>query len=364
MLYLGMMSGTSCDGVDVVAVDFNQGIKVIESSFSPYSDSIKSQLLACMNDKAISAMKLNQIDTELGLIYGHVINQFLVDKGIGKKEILAIGMHGQTVYHQPPSQAVPIGNTMQIGSAAITAQITQITTIADFRSMDMAFGGHGAPLAPALHQHVFGRPNRHVVVLNLGGIANITSITGDEVIGFDTGPANCLMDEWIKVHQGLEYDQSGQWAAQGTVDSDLLNYLMSESYFSDAYPKSTGRELFNSNWLRAYPHLDDVKAVDVQRTLLQLTVETINLGLQLLSKPIDRIVVCGGGSNNSFLLKELDRRTAKTCQHSGTYGIAPDDVEAVLMAWLAKQNIENKKLDLTQITGASQPLIYGVRYRL
>lgn len=364
MFYVGVMSGTSCDGVDVVVVDFNDGIEIKAAQFFPYSSQIKNKLSHVIANKALTIAEISQLDAELGHFFGHAINDLIEDKDFSNSDILAIGLHGQTVCHQPPNGTSFYHNTLQIGSAAITAQSTKITTVAGFRQLDMAFGGQGAPLAPALHQHIFSKPNEHVVVLNLGGIANITSIRDDLVLGFDTGPANCLLDEWIHHTKGLKFDESGQWASQGKVIQPLLDQLLSEPYFQQNPPKSTGRELFNINWLKEKVKDNYFKDVDVQRTLLQLTVESITSALKSLDVKINQLIVCGGGIHNKFMINKLANKTSLDVQCSSDFGVDPDYVEALLMAWLAKQNREGIQLDLSKITGSRQAIIYGVSYNV
>lgn len=362
MLFVGVMSGTSCDGVDVVLVDFSQGIDVKATQFTAYPDKLKKQLSKVIADEALPISEINQLDAELGHFFGQAVNRLIQNSECSDDPIHAIGLHGQTVCHQPSNENGFNPNTLQIGSAAITAHSTNINTIANFRQMDMAHGGQGAPLAPALHQHLFAQARQHVVVLNLGGIANITSINDNELMGFDTGPANCLLDEWVHHSLGHLYDDSGQWATQGKINHKLLERMLSEPYFELEAPKSTGRELFNLIWLKRKLNGLRVDDVDVQRTLIQLTVETVNDALKSLPKKVDQLVICGGGVHNAFLLKELERKTSVVCQSSQNFGINPDYVEAVLMAWLAKQHVEGNRLNLKKTTGASQSLIYGVEF--
>ncbi|MCX7553495.1 anhydro-N-acetylmuramic acid kinase [Marinicella sp. S1101] len=361
MRFIGVMSGTSCDGVDVVYAEIGAEIKVLAAGFYRYSDAIRAKILHVIANQPITIAELSQLDTELGMVYADAINDFINKQDIIHNEIKAIGLHGQTIFHQPPTKSCR-GYTMQIGSAAVCAQMTQIQTVADFRSLDMAFGGQGAPLAPALHQHLFAADVGHTVVLNLGGIANITSLSKGAVLGFDTGPASCLMDEWIKQNKGLEFDHSGQWAKTGKVHEGLLKSLLSEPFFSEPFPKSTGRELFNLKWLEQQLCRFNVKAADVQRTLLQLTVDSIGLGLAQLETPADVIVVCGGGVHNTFMMEHLRQNNASQVKSSQAFGINPDYVEALLMAWMAHQFVLGEKLDLRSITGVSEVLLYGRSY--
>ena len=368
MLFVGVMSGTSCDGVDVVVVDLNgEGAttaKVLAAKTTRYPEAIKQPLLELIADQPVPISVISQLDAQLGYFYAAAINDLLALHSITNDQITAIGLHGQTICHQPPSATNSLlSNTLQLGSAAITAQSTNITTVANFRQMDVAYGGQGAPLAPVLHQQLFSQTDHVVAVLNLGGIANITLLNGDEVIGFDTGPASCLMDAHIQAEKNLTFDDKGQWAKQGVVATELLRKMLSDEYFNLSYPKSTGRELFNMNWLKQHLNGHQVNATDVQRTLLQLTVESIALGLEQTQLDVDHMVVCGGGVHNDYLLQKLQQRIDIKLFSSTEMNLNPDFVEAVLMAWLAEQNINQQSLDLIDITGCEKQHVYGVQYR-
>ncbi len=367
MQYVGVMSGTSCDGIDVALVDFDQpgtaSMVVVASEFFPYPESIKAALADVMAGVALPIASIADLDAKLGHLYSQAINDLIRKNQLDKHHIQAIGLHGQTVFHQPPENKLALmANTLQIGSAAIVAAETGITTVANFRQMDVASGGQGAPLAPVLHRRLFAQQGEAVAVLNLGGIANITVIDGNITIGFDTGPANCLMDEWIKQHKGQAYDANGQWASQGNVHKALLKNMLAEPYFSAKYPKSTGRELFNAEWLASHLAPFKIAAVDVQRTLLQLTVETVLRGCNQVDSDLNRLIVCGGGASNDLMMQLFSQSLPIPVSSSAEFGVDPDYVEAVLMAWLAKQNIEHKRLDLADITNAQEDLIYGVQY--
>ena len=354
------MSGTSCDGIDVALVDFSQKIRLVASHFVAYPDDIKHQVLALINNQSITMQRLSRLDTKLGHLYADAVNKLLAEHTIDKAEVSAIGLHGQTVYHEPNHH---FANTLQIGSATTTAKLTGIITIANFRQSDVAHGGQGAPLAPILHQNLFAQLGQHVVVLNLGGIANISSINGKKVIGFDTGPASCLMDEWMQIHRSKAFDENGQWARQGKVNQALLKALLTEPYFNRFYPKSTGRELFNLSWLKQFLNNHPDKPENIQRTLLQLTIESIALGIKQLQQTIDHVVVCGGGSHNTFLMELLAHKLQVSIKSSDHYGLNPDYIEAILMAWFAWQYIEQNILDLSGITGTNTAMLYGIQYR-
>ncbi|WP_223788426.1 anhydro-N-acetylmuramic acid kinase [Marinicella meishanensis] len=356
-LCIGVMSGTSCDGIDVVLVDFNDSMKLLASVFRPYPESTKQSLLELLHQPHTTLSILSHLDAELGHLYADAVNHLLQQQAVDRSDIGAIGLHGQTVFHDPDHD---MANTWQLGSAAITAHQTGIPVVSNFRQLDLAAGGQGAPLAPILHQQLLAHVASTVWVINLGGIANITRLSAGQVIGFDTGPANCLMDEWVLKHQQQPYDAGGQWASQGQVLDGLLQSLLQEPYFHRQPPKSTGRELFNPAWLARHLAGTNHQPVDVQRTLLQLTVESLAMGLAAGNPDEDAFIVCGGGAHNAFLLQQLEQRLQAQVVPSTEWGIPVDDVEATLMAWLADQHLQGQRLDLSAITGTEGAKLYGV----
>ena len=359
MRFIGVMSGTSCDGVDVALVEINGDIKVTQALHTCYPDSLKNNLLQLIQNQPVPTADVCQLDVELARCYADAIDKLLQTASFSPQDITAVGLHGQTIWHHP-SQT--LANTWQLGSAAATAAYTGITTVANFRQLDMAHGGQGAPLAPALHRELFQKTNQQVAVLNLGGIANITWLSEDAVTGFDVGPASCLMDGWVMRHQSQPYDDQGQWAASGQVVEALLSSLLQEPFLHLPGPKSTGRELFNLQWLDQHLANSNYRPADIQRTLLQFTVECIKLALKQIGKPIDQMVVCGGGTHNRLLMLTLAEQLGVPCQSSADYGVDPDFVEATLMAWMAACHMTGQRLDLSSITGAAKPLLYGVRH--
>ncbi len=355
MQYIGVMSGTSCDGVDVVLVSIKEDeLTVVDTLFQAYEKDLKSQLLRMMTAQLFSARTFSEMDVILAKVYADAVLSLLKKSNTPVESIQAIGLHGQTVDHNPPI------NTWQLGSAAHVATLTGIDVVADFRTKDVALGGQGAPLAPAVHRVLFGTQGP-IVVLNLGGIANITYITNDQFLGFDTGPANCLMDLWVEKHLKQPCDFGGQWAATGSVNHDLLDNLLDESYFHELPPKSTGRELFNDAWLnKKLKSFSALAAVDVQATLLQLTAMTVTQAIKQYTPQAQRVIVCGGGVYNSHLIDNINQLLTVDVVASNVMGIDSDYVEATLMAWLAFCHHQHKTQDLTQITGTSTPHIYGV----
>jgi anhydro-N-acetylmuramic acid kinase len=370
-LYLGLLSGTSADGIDAALVDFSsRQPRILHALSQPFEKKIRQQVLALMRPDTTAALdwiKLNALDQKLARAFANAALQCLQEARIKPAEITAIGCHGQTVFHQPHA---PYAGSWQIGSPFALAQLTGIPVISQFRQMDMALGGQGAPLAPLLHRELFARPDRHVAVVNLGGIANVTWLGADgSFCGFDTGPANCLMDEWVYRHRGKKYDDGGRWAGTGRVATALLSRLMADAYFGRPAPKSTGREHFNSVWLDAHLNeLDDKPApADVQATLLELTARSVAAAIdewrsKSLPAPLD-VVVCGGGAHNQVLLDRISGTLGEAVISSAQRGIDPDYLEAVLFAWLAYQRWQGVRLDLCAITGSSRPHLAGVIVR-
>ena len=295
----------------------------------------------------------------LSALYAAAIEQLLIKSQVDKQHICAVGCHGQTIRHRPEA-----GFTLQIGNPALLAELTGICVVADFRSRDVAAGGQGAPLVPAFHQAVFQHPAIHRVVVNIGGIANLTDLpcNGKPVTGFDCGPGNMLMDAWIHHTQGLAYDQNGSWAAQGQVIPSLLQSLLSEPFFAILPPKSTGRDLFNLDWLNARIH-PGLAAVDIQRTLLELTARTISDAIRQHCPGAEEIYLCGGGACNSLLVSRLrDLLQPVKIALSDELGIHVNHVESAAFAWLARQCLQHKPGNLPAVTGAQGPRILGAVY--
>lgn len=365
-LYIGLMSGTSVDGIDAVvaAIDAHR-IELVASCTQSIPDEIRERILKVCNKPHITLSSIGELDHELGKLYATAVEKLLDQSDLTAKDIIAIGNHGQTVFHQP------VGNspfTMQLGDANIIAATTGIDTIADFRRMDMAVGGQGAPLVPAFHQYLFAARDSTTVVVNIGGIANITVIpvTGD-VVGFDTGPGNLLMDLWCVMNIGEKYDRDGQWAKQGQTNSELLSRLMADSYLDAPPPKSTGRERYNKTWLTAQleSHTTrDLSPKDVQRTLCEYTAQSIALQTKAYTEGAAcELLVCGGGANNPLLMELLqhhlpDWRVLPT----SFYGVSVDTMEAMAFAWLARQRVHNLPGNLPAVTGATRKVSLGVFY--
>jgi anhydro-N-acetylmuramic acid kinase len=362
--YLGLMSGTSADAADLVIIDFaNDKINLTASHSVSLSPSIRQQIhaLATPSDNEID--RLGELDQQLGEVFADSINQLIHKSPISPNQVIAIGSHGQTIRHRPPG-SVTHPFTLQIGDPNVIAERTGITTVADFRRRDMAAGGQGAPLVPAFHQAVFHSSAIDRVVVNIGGMANITWLPASgKTLGFDTGPGNVLMDAWILKNLGKAYDANGDWAASGMVDESLLAHLLAHPFLQQTAPKSTGREEFNLSWLETELADLEVAPADVQATLLALTAESIAKDIKQLTSASCEVFVCGGGAYNLKLIAELQSRLPQTKLASTVeFGIAPEWVEAMAFAWLAKQTMERKNGNLRAVTGAKREVILGGVY--
>ncbi|NUF48920.1 anhydro-N-acetylmuramic acid kinase [Gilliamella sp. ESL0250] len=365
-LYIGVMSGTSMDGVDIALVNITaKNVTSIASNCYPMPADLKQHLLKLCESQQTTLQNLGEIDHQIGKLFADSINQFLKDNNIDKQQIKAIGCHGQTIYHSPNGDN-PF--TLQIGDANIIAAKTGITTIADFRRKDMAYGGQGAPLVPAFHKAVLQDPQINRVILNIGGISNISVLIPNQpILGYDTGPGNVLLDGWIKEHLDKNYDKGGLWAKTGKINQKLLNLLYQEDYFQIPAPKSTGRELFNLSWL--YKKLVGIhlKAQDIQATLVEFT--ALSIANEISKLPIVsalpcELLVCGGGAKNPLIMQRLSALLpAWAVLTTDTKGINGDDMEAIAFAWLAHCRINNIPSNIPEVTGASQAVCLGVIYQ-
>ena len=359
--YIGLMSGTSLDAIDVALCQRNQfefvqkaGIAV---DLSPF---LRQQLLTICNEKQVTLQILGEIDHQFALACAQAVNDLLKNENIKAKQVTAIGSHGQTIYHSPETQ-YPF--THQIGDANLIAAKTQIACVADFRRMDMAYGGQGAPLVPAFHQALFAQKMTQRVILNIGGIANISVLNGlEQASGYDTGPGNMLMDAWINLHHQQPFDKGAWFALTGTVNQTLLTNLLDDPYFDLSAPKSTGREKFNLAWLTQKLVTNGLKPEDVQCTLLEFTAITICDQIKQQSNACD-VYVCGGGALNPLLMERLSCLMPNhTVQTTEALAINPMYVEAVAFAWLAEQRILEKTVPLKAVTGANRDAILGCVY--
>ena len=361
--YLGCISGTSVDGLDIalIEIDADNKVSIGSASTTEFPQFLQETLLALGQPGADDLDLLGRSDAALGAFIGHALVQFMDAHNIEPSSITAVGSHGQTVRHRPPEPAHDYGFTTQIGDPNYIAEITGLTTVADFRRRDMAAGGQGAPLVPPFHQVLFGQSEQATVVLNIGGISNI-SILGETPRGFDTGPGNGLMDAWCALHTGHQYDLDGQWSKTGKVDQYLLSALLTDPYFTLPPPKSTGREYFNLNWLT--PHLGQTNAgaADIQATLVALTAACTADAMARWAPDTQALVVCGGGRLNSALMQALTERCNAEVVSSEAHGVGGDDIEAALFGWLAHQRLHGLIGSEPAVTGARHGRVLGAIY--
>ena len=368
-LYIGLMSGTSLDGVDGVLVDFSeQKMAVVAAASAPLAPELKAQLLALHHPAHDELHQAALAGNAIARSYAQVVQQLLAASGARPAAVRALGAHGQTVRHRPLAFD-GTGYTLQLGNPALLAELCGITVVADFRSRDLAAGGQGAPLVPAFHRQVFGGAGETVLVLNLGGIANLSVLRADgSVLGFDCGPGNMLLDHWCQQHTGQPYDAQGAWAARGQVLPALLATLQQEPFFHAPPPKSTGRDLFNAAWLaeqlRAYlaEHAPPAPE-DVQATLAELTASACAESALRYGENSKLLAVCGGGAYNADLLQRLQRRLPQhQVQTTDALGLPAQQVEAAAFAWLARQALRGEPGSLPSVTGARGARVLGAIY--
>ena len=367
-LYIGLMSGTSLDGVDAALVSIkDEQCEMREHHFIRMPSDLKHALEQVCLGQQTNLPYIGELDHRLGLLYAQVVNELIAKANLSANNIIAVGNHGQTVFHHPQQ---PYPYTMQLGDANIIAMQTGIMTIADFRRKDMALGGQGAPLVPAFHRYLFQRSADTLnVVLNIGGISNISVIdTNGSVIGFDTGPGNTLLDAWCLKHTGKGYDKDANFAKQGKVHANLLDKMLSDDYFYRVAPKSTGREYFHLAWLQQ--QIDSlqegtISPEDIQATLVELSVRSIALHLKALTTTgvNKNLYVCGGGVHNPLIMQGLKAALAAwSIESTQQIGVSPDYMEAIAFAWLAYRRVKNLPSNLPQVTGASRETSLGVIY--
>jgi anhydro-N-acetylmuramic acid kinase len=362
-MYLGLISGTSMDAIDAALVDFDVApLRIIATSATQFEPDLKRRVAALIdNPDNVTLDEVGQIDVELGRAFARAALALMQSAGVSSGQVTAIGSHGQTLRHRP-DLATPF--TWQIGDPNTLTEMTGVTVVADFRRRDVAAGGQGAPLLPVFHDQVFRSDSEDRVIANLGGIANITILTRDaSVTGFDTGPANRLLDAWISRHEGKEFDAGGTWAAAGQVDDTLLEDLLDEPYLRAAPPKSTGRELFNLPWLQSKLGADSRQPRDVQATLQQFTARSLADAVRRYA-PGAALYVCGGGARNVNLLKAIAQLIApQRVASTEALGLDPDFVEAVAFAWFAKRTLGGLTSSAGGVTGATGARILGGVFR-
>ncbi|ROL96127.1 anhydro-N-acetylmuramic acid kinase [Pseudomonas protegens] len=359
-LYIGVMSGTSLDGLDIALIEQSPAIRLIATHYIPMPETLRAELLSLCASGPDEIARSAMAQQHWVKLAAQGIHSLLQQQQLQAQDIRAIGSHGQTVRHEPSR-----GFTVQIGNPALLTELTGITVISDFRSRDVAAGGQGAPLVPAFHEALFEQRSGKRAVLNVGGFSNLSLIeTAKPVAGFDCGPGNVLLDAWIQTQRAETFDRNGQWAASGQLDQTLLKTLLSDTFFATQGPKSTGREVFNLQWLNQ--HLAQhpaIPAENVQATLLELTALTIVDSLQAAQVGTQELLVCGGGAHNGTLMRRLSALLPGTQVNStAVYGVDPDWVEAMAFAWLAHCCLEGIAANRPSVTGARGPRVLGAIY--
>nr|WP_246109247.1 anhydro-N-acetylmuramic acid kinase [Vulcaniibacterium gelatinicum] len=359
-LFLGLISGTSADGIDAALVRFEHGrCALVHGRTYAWEPALRARLVALgQGGDAASLDELGRLDVQVAHAFADAALRLLDEVGVAPAQVRALGSHGQTVRHRP---GPPHPFTWQLGDGHVIAERTRITTVADFRRRDVAAGGQGAPLVPAFHAALLHAPDEDRAVLNLGGIANFTLLPRrGPVRGFDTGPANALLDAWCQRHTGAAFDAGGAFAARGTVDQALLARLLAEPWFALPPPKSTGREQFQLAWLQAHLRGGE-RAEDVQATLLELAARTIAEALHASQPYTRRVIVCGGGVHNPHLRARIAALLPEAVvESSAVHGLDPDCVEAMAFAWLAREALAGRPGNLPAVTGARGPRVLGV----
>ena len=362
-LYLGLISGTSVDAIDAALVRFEPAIELVAAASHPYPAALRARILALTQRREPVALdEYAALDVEIGHAFADAAAALLASTGVAARAVRAIGSHGQTLWHAPRA-AVPA--TLQAGDPNVIAERTGITTVADFRRRDVAAGGEGAPLMPAFHEAFLRDPTEVRVALNLGGIANVTVLApGHEVSGFDTGPANALLDAWALRHRGASHDGGGAWSREGSLREELLAAWLEDPYFARAAPKSTGRDHFNLEWLATRTAgLERYAPADVQATLVALTARSVGDAVRAAAPDAARVVACGGGVHNGVLMARLKAELgAIALETSDAHGVPADQVEAMGFAWLARETLEGRPGNRPGVTGARGARVLGAIY--
>lgn len=365
-LYIGLMSGTSMDGIDAAVVDFAPDRpRLVACHTLDYPRELRKDLFALAAGTTDELALFARLDTELGHLFAQAARAVMNEAGVNARRVAGIGSHGQTVRHYPLGDRP---TTLQIADPNVIATQTGVTTVADLRRRDMSVGGQGAPLAPAIHEALFRTRGRTRAVVNIGGIANITVLPGDtdeQVTGFDSGPGNALMDRWVERHLRRPMDVDGQWAASGRVDDRLLERFMSDPYFGQAPPKSTGTSEYGLHWLDAHLQADGRRLArkNVQATLCELTARTIAEAIERYAPDASEVLVCGGGARNLALMFRLQVMLGETpVRTTEDYGYPPEWIETIAFAWLARQTLSGRPGNLPSVTGASRAVVLGGIY--
>lgn len=359
-LYIGIMSGTSLDGLDICLTDITDDIRLIDSQFLEFPSSLRQELLALCQPCNNELVRLSIAEQQWARLAASGIHQLLQRQALPATQITAIGSHGQTIRHHPE-----LGFSVQIGAPALLAEETGIRVVSHFRQRDLAAGGQGAPLVPAFHQWLFGATQQPSAILNIGGFSNVSFVLpGEPVSGFDCGPGNVLLDAWVQKNLGLSYDKNGDWGRSGRVSQALLQQLLLQPYFSISGPKSTGRELFNLDWLeRQLACLPACSPQDVQATLVELTAVCISQSIKQQKAPLNRLAVCGGGAHNTYLLERLAALMPELpILTTDSLGVPADWMEAMAFAWLAHCCLQEVPANRPEVTGARGLRVLGAVY--
>jgi anhydro-N-acetylmuramic acid kinase len=357
-LFVGLMSGSSLDGVDAVVVDFSRAPgRLVASRFAPYPEPVRGEALALNSPGRDELARAALLANALSELYATAVRELLAAADIDRTLVAAIGCHGQTVRHRPD-----LGYTVQLVNGALLAELAELTVVCDFRNRDVAAGGQGAPLVPAFHAACFAAAERRRVIANIGGIANITCLhPGEPLRGFDTGPGNVLLDLWAARHRGEPFDRDGVWAASGKVVDELLRGMLAEPFFGLPPPKSTGRDLFNAAWLARFSR-ERYAPADVQATLAALTATSIADAVEQ-SGGAEEVFVCGGGASNAHLMRTLAAALPGVrVTSTAAVGVDPDWVEAMAFAWLAREALAGRHGNVPEVTGATGPRVLGAIY--
>ena len=361
-IYVGLMSGTSVDSVDCATLDLSsEEVRVLSCKNFEIPKDLKKDIIQSSQSEKIEQELIDDLDFRMAEVLVESVKEIISDSNIEVKDIKAIGSHGQTIKHEPRSETP---YTLQIGDPQKISNDLNITTVGSYRHDDIEAGGEGAPLTPVFHNTVFGSDGKKKAIVNIGGITNITALNYSELIGFDTGPGNCLMDCWSRIHNVGNYDDRGSWASSGTINQSLLGVMMEDEYFSRKYPKSTGPDYFSHEWIQKnlLKLSKEIPAEDVQATLVQVTVVSLIESINSLNLSEENIYLCGGGVHNDFLCGEINKQSKKRVSTTFELGIDPDYLEAICFGWLAKQRIENKSFNLREITGSKGEVYLGRIY--
>ena len=361
-VYIGLMSGTSADSVDCAALDLSsEEIKILGCQNFEIPKDLKEEIIKSSQSEKIDQELINDLNFKMAEVFVDSVKEIMTELNIDSRTVKAIGSHGQTIKHEPRSETP---YTLQIGDPQKISTDLNLITVGNYRHEDIKAGGEGAPITPIFHEKVFGKNRKRKAIVNIGGITNITALDYPKVIGFDSGPGNCLMDCWSRLHKIGNYDENGLWASSGTINKSLLETMMGDEYFSRKHPKSTGPDYFNYEWINKNLSTlsKKISPEDVQATLLQVTILSLIEAIEVLKLTNENIYLCGGGVHNEFLCNKLNEQSKAKIGTTSDLGINPDYVEAICFAWLAKQRLENKKFNLSKITGSKGEVYLGRIY--